>query len=122
MGLDGILELLDLILGRVDISVAHSLLLVIRDLLLPEQGNHIVDHLDHLREADLLTTNGEGDEVQAEVLLAMAALQSLERALPQLLLADLHLQEGGARQRFLKSSSASSSLRILIVSAIAASS
>jgi hypothetical protein len=34
--------------------------------------------------------------------LATAALQSLERALPQLLLADLHLQEGGARQRLLK--------------------
>mmetsp|Transcript_78354 Transcript_78354/g.253434 ORF Transcript_78354/g.253434 Transcript_78354/m.253434 type:complete len:528 (+) Transcript_78354:707-2290(+) len=100
--LDGLLqvrgvqvEFLIFVLIGVNIFLAIHLLVVVIDLLLTEQSDHLVNHGQHLVEVDLLAAQSQRDEVQAVV---VAATERLNGHVAHLLVLDGHLQERGARQ------------------------
>ena len=54
-----VIELLNLVLGLVDLRGAILLLRIVVDLLFSEESHHVIDHLDHFLEA-----NAAGLELQ----------------------------------------------------------
>merc|ERR1719218_222314 len=90
-----------LVLRRFELRLAPLLLRVVVLLLLAEQHNHVVDHLDHLVEAHLLALESKLDEAQ---LLRVALRSVLHRreGLVANVASGAHLQKRRRRKRLLE--------------------
>mmetsp|Transcript_12235 Transcript_12235/g.28521 ORF Transcript_12235/g.28521 Transcript_12235/m.28521 type:complete len:329 (+) Transcript_12235:273-1259(+) len=103
-----LLELLDLVLGCVNLLLAHLLLVLIVNLLFLEHCEHVINHLHYLGEVHLASRQRHGDETKLWVLLAGVArqlLQACKRSAHLRLLAGTQLQKATAAltgQRFLE--------------------
>mmetsp|Transcript_72387 Transcript_72387/g.205491 ORF Transcript_72387/g.205491 Transcript_72387/m.205491 type:complete len:216 (+) Transcript_72387:884-1531(+) len=91
-----------LVLGLVQLGLAVGLLVVVRRLLLAQQRDHVVDHLDDLVEGAIRAAlQGQRHQLEAGAPPATAR-QGGQRLALGLLAADLRLQQRGAWQRLLE--------------------
>merc|ERR1719329_124860 len=74
---NGCLQHFQVILSFVKLHLAHFLFGVIIVLLFGKQSDHLIDHCNHFVEAELLATEGHGDQVQLEVFVVTQRSQSL---------------------------------------------
>merc|ERR1719453_2397114 len=88
-------------LRRPELRLAPLLLRIVVLLLLAEQHNHVVHHLDHLVEANLLALKSKLDEAQLLRVLLRRVLNCRERIVANVALGS-HLQKRRRRKRLLE--------------------
>merc|ERR1719379_2786001 len=90
-----------LVIRRLELRLAPLLLRVVVLLLLAEQHDHVVDHLDHLLEAHLLALESKLDEAQLLRVLLRNVLNRRESLVANVALGT-HLQKRRRRKRLLE--------------------
>merc|ERR1719313_1409583 len=90
-----------LVIRRFELRLAPLLLGVVVLLLLAEQHNHVVDHLDHLLEAHLLALEGKLDEAQL-LRVALRSVLHRRKGLVANVALGAHLQKRRRRKRLLE--------------------